>query len=225
MINENTVKDYCKDYSNIDNYEEAVNDNTKTWVCHHILGEILTREQLILHNFYYDVPPCMLKFVTREEHNKIHKKSKKLSCEHRRKLSEALKGHAVTDDTRIKLSESHKGHHHSDETRQKISESQKGKTLSEESRRKISESKKGKSSWNKGRHLSEETRKKISKNGKGKHSGWCPSVEWREKAKDRVHKKSAFYQKFGMTVDEYKIHNKLTCSCSTIRRMFKNGDI
>ena len=28
-----------------------------------------------------------------------------------------------------------------------------------------------------------------------------------------------------MTVDEYKIHNKLTCSCSTIRSMFKNGDI
>ena len=45
MINENTVKDFCKDYSNIDNYEEAVNDNTKTWVCHHILGEILTREE------------------------------------------------------------------------------------------------------------------------------------------------------------------------------------
>ena len=25
MINENTVKDFCKDYSNIDNYEEDVN--------------------------------------------------------------------------------------------------------------------------------------------------------------------------------------------------------
>lgn len=225
MINLVFVKKCCKDYTKIDNYEEAVNDTTKAWVCHHILGEILTREQLILHNFYYDVPPCMLKFVTREEHNKIHKKSKKLSCEHRRKLSEANKGKHLSDETRRKLSESHKGHHHSDEIRQKISESQKGKTLSEESRRKISESMKGKSSWNKGRHLSEETRKKISKNGKGKHSGWCHSVEWREKAKDRVHKKSAFYQKIGMTVDEYKIHNKLTCSCSTIRRMFKNGDI
>ena len=32
MINENTVKDFCKEYSNIDNYEEAVNDNTKTYI-------------------------------------------------------------------------------------------------------------------------------------------------------------------------------------------------
>lgn len=225
MINLVFVKKCCKYYTKIENYEEAVNDTTKTWICHHILGEILSREQLESHDFYYDVPPCMLKFVTREEHNKIHKKGKKVSEETRRKMSEAQKGRTLSEETRRKLGESHKGHYHYDETRQKISESQKGKTLSEETRRKISESHKGKSSWNKGRHLSEETRKKISKNGKGKHSGWCPSVEWREKAKERVHKKSAFYQKFGMTVDEYKIHNKLTCSCSTIRRMFKNGDI
>ena len=128
MINENTVKDFCKDYSNIDNYEEAVNDNTKTWVCHHILGEILTREQLILHNFYYDVPPCMLKFVTREEHNKIHKKNKKLSCEHRRKLSEAMKGKKLSEEHRRKLSEANKGKHHTEEWRRKSGEAHKGMT-------------------------------------------------------------------------------------------------
>lgn len=225
MINLVFVKKCCKDYTKIENYEEAVNDTTQTWQCHHILGEILTRQQLLEHDFYYDVPPCMLKFVAKAEHNHIHKKDKKFSCEHRRKLPESLKGKAswnkgkkckpLTEEHRIKISEANKGKNNP----------MYGKHRSEETRKKISEAHKGKTSPRKGITLSEDTIKKISKNGKGKHSGWSHSVEWREKAKDRVHKKSAFYQKFGMTVDDYKIHNKLTCSCSTIRRMFKNGDI
>lgn len=225
MINLVFVKKCCKDYTKIENYEEAANDTTQTWICHHILGEILSREQLLDHDFYYDVPPCMLKFVTRAEHNRMHIKGRTVTDETRRKMSEANKGHVpwnkgkifgpLTEEHRRKISEANSGENNS----------MYGKTHSEESRRKMSEARKGRPSPRKGVTLSEETRKKISKNGKGKHYGWCPSVEWREKAKDRVHKKSAFYQKFGMTVDDYKIHNKLTCSCSTIRRMFKNGDI
>ena len=72
MINLRTVKEFCKDYTQIENYTEAINDTTQTWICHHILGEILSREQLLDHDFYYDVPPCMLKFVTKAEHNQIH---------------------------------------------------------------------------------------------------------------------------------------------------------
>ena len=77
---------------------------------------------------------------------------------------------------------------------------------------------------------SNETKLKMSMTRKGKshepyNSGWKHTDEWKLKAKDREHKKSAFYQKFGMTVDEYRTHNNLTCSCSTIRRMFKNGVI
>lgn len=129
MINESKVKKFCKDYTKIENYKLAIADTTQTWHCHHILGEILTRQQLKDHDFYYDVPPCMLKFVTEAEHRRLHnksKKGKKLSEEHRRKISESMKGKKrkpFTEETRRKMSESHKGKHRSEETRKKISES------------------------------------------------------------------------------------------------------
>ena len=139
MINIKKVKRFCKDYTRIENYEEAVNDQSQVWVCHHILGEILSREQLLDHDFYYDVPPCMLKFVTSAEHNQIHKqfKGKHHSEETRRKMSEAHRN--ISDETRRKMSESHKGKHHNEESRRKLNEANKGKHHSEETRRKISE--------------------------------------------------------------------------------------
>ena len=91
MISLKKVKKFCKDYTRINNYEEAVNDKTKMCDCHHILGEILSREQLKDHDFYYDVPPCMLKFVTRAEHTHLHKKGKHSSEETRIKISEAMR--------------------------------------------------------------------------------------------------------------------------------------
>ena len=145
MICLKKVKKFCKDYTRIKNYEEAVNDNTQMWDCHHILGEILSREQLKDHNFYYDVPPCMLKFVTRAEHTHLHKK-----------------GIHRSDETRKKISKAHKGRTFSEEHRRKLSEVKKGKHRSEETCRKISEAMKGRTSWNKGMHHSDETRKKIS---------------------------------------------------------------
>ena len=76
---------------------------------------------------------------------------------------------------------------------------------------------------------SDATKLKMSMTRKGKshasNGGWKHSEEWKANAKVREHKKSAFYQKFGMTREEYKKYNKLTCSCTTIYRMFKNGVI
>lgn len=159
MINKYTVKKFCKDYTQIENYEEAVNDTTQTWVCHHILGEILSKEQLIDHDFYYDVPPCMLKFMTKSEHRRLHQNGKHLSEETRRKISASEKGKIGWN----------KGIPHTEEHSRKISEAlkgkpspRKGKILSEETRRKISESKKGEKNPNYSKHLSAETRKKIS---------------------------------------------------------------
>lgn len=127
MINLTAVKKFCKDYTRIENYEEAVKDTTRTWICHHILGEILSREQLLDHDFYYDVPPCMLKFVTRAEHICIHNKGrtgKKNPMYGRTGKRSPNYGKKFTDETRKKMSEAHKGRKFTDKTRKKMSEAQ-----------------------------------------------------------------------------------------------------
>ena len=135
MICLKKAKRFCKDYTQIENYEEAINDKTHMWDCHHILGEVLSCEQLKDHDFYYDVPPCMLKFVTRSEHQSIHKSGDK----------NGFYGKKHSDDARSRMSASHKGHNVSDETRRKISEANKGRKHSEESRKKMSDA--AKRSW------------------------------------------------------------------------------
>ena len=64
-----------------------------------------------------------LELVTRLEHQRIHHKNKKLSEEHKRKLSESHKGLTVSDETKKKMSESHKGKTLSYEDRLRISKS------------------------------------------------------------------------------------------------------
>lgn len=87
---------YCpNDYMLIENYELALADNFKGWICHHINGEIKSREELIELGLYYDVPYYMLKFVTRKEHRKLHKNA----------LTGNFKGHHHTEDTRRKIAE------------------------------------------------------------------------------------------------------------------------
>ncbi len=119
-------------------------------------------------------------------------KGRKLSEEHKRKMSERMKDTWSNTEFRNVMSEKLKGKtswikgkHHSEETKHRISEANKGKTLSEEAKRKLSESKKGKnnpmfgkcfteehrrkmSEAQKGRVFSEETRRKISEAQKGK---------------------------------------------------------
>tara|TARA_B100000508_G_C11353496_1_gene225178 strand:- start:201 stop:407 length:207 start_codon:yes stop_codon:yes gene_type:complete len=48
---------------------------------------------------------------------------KKYSEEHRRKMSEAAKGHILTEETKRKIGEAMKGHTVTEETRAKISKS------------------------------------------------------------------------------------------------------
>lgn len=98
MISRNNVRwhkfmKFCpEDYMLIENYDKALADNFKGWICHHINGEIKSREELIELGLYYNVPYYMLKFVTVEEHAKIHS---------------AVRG-------------KFKGHHHSHESKLKI---------------------------------------------------------------------------------------------------------
>lgn len=94
---------FCSDhYQEIENYELAKADNFEGWVCHHRNGEQFSRNWLVKNNMYYNrTDPHEFKFVTTEEHNRIHApeyasygfEGKKHSLETRRKMSETAKGH------------------------------------------------------------------------------------------------------------------------------------
>ena len=144
MINEKQAHKYCRDdLSKIENYDKAMTDTTQTWDLHHRLeltldGDFaLSREQLKMHDMYYNRPYYELIFLTKAEHTRIHSKGRTFSEDTRKKLSEAKKGenHPLygkhhSDDTRKKMSEAKKGKHHSDETRRKISEAAKRRKIS-----------------------------------------------------------------------------------------------
>ena len=160
MINEYYAKKFCKDdISKIENYEKAFADTTQTWDLHHRLeltldGEFaLSRDQLKMHDMYYNRPYYELIFLTHAEHSRLHREGRTVTDEHRRKISEAIKGRTFSEETRKKMSESRKGKnnpmygkkgpflgkHHTEDVRKKMSESHKGKHQSDETRRKISE--------------------------------------------------------------------------------------
>lgn len=100
------------------------------------------------------------------------------SEETKRKLSEVLMSHDVSNETKQKISEKAKlrvgelnpfyGKHHSEETKERNRQLHLGKRHTEESRKKMSESRKGKycgeNSPMYGKHHTEETKEKISKN-------------------------------------------------------------
>lgn len=84
MISERHVRNYCRDdISKIENYEQAVNDTTHTWVCHHkdeckLLPSgiivLRTMEELKEIGRYYNCPANELIFLTNSEHWKLHHK-------------------------------------------------------------------------------------------------------------------------------------------------------
>lgn len=105
MINELYAYSYCcEDISLIENYNEAINDKTQTWVIHHKLEIELnkTRDELIYLYLYYQRPASELIFLTISEHRKLHNKAAKgpwnkgkkniYSRETLEKMSKARKG-------------------------------------------------------------------------------------------------------------------------------------
>lgn len=94
---------YCKDFTKIENYSQAVLDTSQMWDCHHRRethylkngewvrrDEDLTAEQLVAEGVYYNVPPSELIFLTKADHSSLHRKGMKLSEEHKRKVGKAL---------------------------------------------------------------------------------------------------------------------------------------
>ena len=79
MINSYKAKRYCcEDISLIENYSQAIADQTNMWDIHHRRecddeGKTLfTHKQLIEMNLYHNRPASELIFVTRSMHRKIH---------------------------------------------------------------------------------------------------------------------------------------------------------
>lgn len=154
---------YCDEIENVENYEKAKADNFKGWECHHRLELIETggvcdvdRQDLIDWNIYWHRPADELIFLTRKEHNLLHKKDKTVwnkgkhhSEETKQKISEANRGKCRTEEFKKNLSEKMKGERHpfygklrSEETKQKISEAM--KKMTGETKNKMSEAHKGK---------------------------------------------------------------------------------
>lgn len=80
MINEYGAKRYCsEDISLIENYHEAIADQTKMWEIHHRREcdsegrTLFTKKQLIDIGLYINRPASELIFVTRSMHWKLHR--------------------------------------------------------------------------------------------------------------------------------------------------------
>lgn len=100
------MKYCCEDISKIENYELAKRDNFRGWVIHHRLelvetGAVVdsTKQDLRARGIYYNRPAEELIYLTKSEHQKLHRKGKPgpnrgkhFSEDHKRKLSEAKHG-------------------------------------------------------------------------------------------------------------------------------------
>ena len=127
MFDELRANAYCKDdISLIENYEQAKNDDSEVWVCHHRDGvKILpsgikvyrTREELKENGRYFHCPANELIFLKPKDHSELHSKGKPRSEETKKKISNTLTGRKQPWNCKPK----------SEETKKKISESQKGK--------------------------------------------------------------------------------------------------
>ena len=131
MINVKQAQKYCYNYTAIENYNEAVSDNTQVWHLHHKkeIEECKNRSQLIQDGLYYDRPPEELIFLTSNEHRKLHNiffgqsdNSFYKRPEYRNRMSEAKKGIVFSDEHKRRISESNKGRIVTEETKRKIRE-------------------------------------------------------------------------------------------------------
>lgn len=107
MISVRCVKGICDRYTEIENYEVAVNSPVK-YVCHHRREvqngvQIWTKDELIKVGQYYKVEPEDLIFMPLSEHISLHKNAydpkrkclcKVITDEQKEKLSNARKGMA-----------------------------------------------------------------------------------------------------------------------------------
>lgn len=136
----------CENIKLVENYQLAKANNFKCWVIHHRLethtsdGEErlveLTRFELDALGMYYNRPASELIYLTRGQHNTIHKKDKpcvgnighKVSEETKRKMSKVDKSYMQTDAYKVahRAGIAKSNYKVSDETKKKMSERRQG---------------------------------------------------------------------------------------------------
>lgn len=152
-ISKGTVLQFCEDYKQIENYDEAIKDESQTWICHHRLEVCnsdgverpvcLSSDELKALGVYYDRPPNELIFVTKSEHGRIHGKYATWFVKHGSDNYFAQHKFVGEDNHMY-------GKKHTSEARRKMSEAAKvrfsnsrgtfyGKKHSDESKRRMSE--------------------------------------------------------------------------------------
>lgn len=100
---------YCDDYWNIENYEQAINDNTQTWVCHHRLelnpdGSVrFTLQSLKELDLYYHRPASELIFLTNKDHVKLHNSIVKTNKRDRHGKNNPMYGKHHKKETKSKI--------------------------------------------------------------------------------------------------------------------------
>lgn len=128
------LRKYCKEFQNIENYEEAVK-STERYELHHRkeIDELddctvvrRSRKELLDTGLYWNRPAEELIFLKCSEHKMLHNKGKKYSIETKAKISEANSGKKHSPEARAKISEANRGRKYSLETRAKISSSEYG---------------------------------------------------------------------------------------------------
>lgn len=98
-----TVRWFCKNYSQIENYQEAVS-SPERWQCHH-RNEIdmnLSVAELKEKGLYYNRPPEELIFLNLTDHKRLH--GLHMRKETRRKISESKIGKSRSEETKRKVS-------------------------------------------------------------------------------------------------------------------------
>lgn len=145
MINDRYPKMFCSEpLSKIENYDDAVSDDTCTWDCHHKLEIVGNREvsveELKREGKYYNRPANELIFMKHNEHMSLHLSVRNIGNDY-------FKGHHFSDEAKQKLSNAmtgktsgFKGKHHSEESKKKLSLAHKGMKLTDEHKRKIADS-------------------------------------------------------------------------------------
>lgn len=172
MISNRSVKGYCcEDITLIENYEQAINDKTQTWDCHHRLetDEQKSIQELKDEGRYYNVSANELIFLSPSDHHKLHRYN--VSESTLQKQSESMKLYYKEHPCINKGKNSpNYGLKRTDEFRKKRSELMKGeKNPMYGNGYKIS-GEKNANYW-KNKNRPEETRQKIGVSNKGKSHG------------------------------------------------------